>query len=113
MERLRFERKSNGDYRIFNKKGDKIGDIQRLRVGQFMQYCLTNIPYKDVKKVLKDSKHRKLTQKEFDHVIQTRLVPITVTSKEGEKKLQEVLQNNQVVDVIIRTLPDDLFQEAA
>ena len=48
MERLIFELKSNGDYRIFNKKEEKIGDIQRLRVGQFMQFCYTNVPSKDI-----------------------------------------------------------------
>ena len=46
-DRLMFEEKSNGDYRIFNKsKGEKIGDIQRIRVGRFMQWSLTNVPSK-------------------------------------------------------------------
>ena len=73
---------------------------------------LIRIPYRNLTKVLKSAKQRKLEQKELDHVIQTRLVPMTVTAKDGDKKLQEVLSNNKVVDVIVRTLPDDLFQEA-
>lgn len=44
MNRLRFEKKSNGDFKIWNDKGEKLGDIQRIRVGQFMQWVLTNVP---------------------------------------------------------------------
>jgi hypothetical protein len=74
---------------------------------------LVNIPYRDIKKTLKTSAQRKLTQQEMDHVISTRLVNIKVTAQDGETRLQEVLKNNPVVDVLVRTLPPDLFHQVA
>ncbi len=46
--RLSFEKKSDRNFRIFNNDGEKLGDVQRIRVGRFMQWCLTNVPSKDI-----------------------------------------------------------------
>jgi hypothetical protein len=86
---------------------------QKKKIYKLHKGGLINIPYRNLTKLLEKTKQRELTKKEFDHVIQTRLINISVTAEEGEKKLQEVLKNNQVVNVIVRTLPPDLFQEAA
>lgn len=85
---------------------------QKLKIFKVHKGGLIRIPYRNLTRVLQKAEQRKLTQKELDHVIQTRLVPITVTAKEGAEKLNEVVQNNPVVDVIVRTLPPDLFEEA-
>ncbi len=48
MNRLKFEKKSDGNLRIFNVNDERLGDIQRIRVGRFMQWVLTNVPSKDI-----------------------------------------------------------------
>ena len=35
-------------YEIVNDKGEYLGDIQRIRVGRFMQWVLTNVPSEDI-----------------------------------------------------------------
>ena len=86
---------------------------QKLKIFKVEKGGLLNIPYRNLNKIFHSIKQRKLEQKELDHVIKTRLVPIIITAKEGSEKLNEVITNNPVVDVIVRTLPPDLFQEAA
>ena len=86
---------------------------QKRKIYKCYKGGLLNIAYRDIKKVLKDSVQRKLTEQEFNHIIQTRLVPIVVTAQEGEKKLQQVLKDNQVASVVVQTLPPDIFREVA
>jgi hypothetical protein len=86
---------------------------QKRKIFKVEKGGLLNIQYRNLTRMLQKAKQRKLDQKELDHVIQTRLVPITVTAKEGAEKLNEVITKNQVVDVIVRTLPQDIFQEVA
>jgi hypothetical protein len=86
---------------------------QKRKIFKCSKGGLLNVGYRDIKKVLKDSVQRKLTEQEFNHIIQTRIVPIVVTAQEGENKLQQVLKDNQVASVIVQTLPPDVFKEAA
>ena len=82
---------------------------QKRKIYRCTKGGLINLPYRQLSRI--KNEQRDITKKEFNHVIQTRTQNITVTAKEGEKRLQEVLANHQVVDVIVRHLPQDLFGE--
>jgi hypothetical protein len=75
---------------------------------------LLDIPQARLDKILKDSVMRPPNQNEIDFVINNRAQTTIITHKEkdGPEKLNETLKTKNVLDVVVRHLPDDLFAEA-
>lgn len=71
---------------------------------------IVNLPYRDIKRVLKKSKQRELSKEEIDHVIQTRIVSKVIKPEDGENALKDAITKNDVMEIIVRHLPKDLYQ---
>lgn len=74
---------------------------------------LLELPSAKLERVMKETTQRTLNPKEIDFVVQNRSQNIRISPDDGGEKLKEVLQSHQVVDVVVRHLPKDLFQEVA